>query len=82
MAGGHTRQALDVLLSVPEQPNLDFQETLLECLKKGDFGSSRIPSLEHHVLDLRVEAALERTRMSRLWGARMAPLVHGMPQEH
>lgn len=81
LATGEPDQALGLLESVPEQHNLDFQDTLLECLKKAQPGSSRIPSLEHHVLDLKVEAALERARMSKLWGPKLAPVVHGISQD-
>lgn len=82
LASGDPVQALGLLQSEPEQRDPDFQDTLLECLKKAQPGSSRIPSLEHYVLNLRIEAALERARVLKLWGPKFAPVVHGeRPEE-
>jgi len=68
-----------VLEALPKGNGLEFQQVMLECLKKALPDSNRIPSLEHHVLDLRVEAALER-ETSPVPGAPSArPVVHGVP---
>lgn len=70
---------LQVLKDLPEGSGLEFQQVLLECLKNAHPTSNRIPSLEHHVLDLRVEAALERETIP-VSGAHLAkPVVHGVP---
>jgi hypothetical protein len=74
-------EALDLLLTVPEDGSLEFQRTLLECLKRADPESRRIPSLSHHVLNLRVQAALDREKISRLGAAYPGPVVHGAPSD-
>ncbi len=55
-------------------PKSDSQDG---CLKAADTNTERIPSLEHHILDLRVSAALERHSMAGTGVAAVAPLVHG-----
>jgi radical SAM superfamily enzyme YgiQ (UPF0313 family) len=70
-------KALDLLDAAPDKGGLEFQETLLECLKKAEPDSKRIPSLSHHVLDLRVEAALARERTLRSGASSVSPVVHG-----
>ncbi len=71
-------QAMKLLETVPETPELQFQEILLECLKAALPESDRIPSLEHNVLELKIKAALEREAMTR-GGHVPPPLVHGLP---
>lgn len=73
-------QALDLVQSIPERGDPEFQETLLQCLKKARPDSERIPSLDHHVLDLRVDAALQRERVVKLGTASATPIVHGLPR--
>ena len=70
---------LRALEELREGSGLGFQQLLLECLKKAQPGSNRIPSLEHHVLDLRVEAALERESMPLPGAPSARPVVHGVP---
>jgi len=75
---GESERAMSLLRTMPEAPSLEFQETLLECLKAADPESDRIPSLEHHVLDLRVTAALGREAVSRSSQLSGPPIVHGV----
>ena len=58
-------EAMKLLETLPEAADMEFQETLLQCLKVAQPDSTRIPSLEHHVLDLRVNAALSREAISK-----------------
>lgn len=69
--------AVSLLEGVPESPDLDFQETLLECLSAARPTSRRIPSLRHRVMDMRVQAALDREALSRLAHGSAPPVVHG-----
>jgi len=71
------RAAMDLLSTLPESPELDYQETLLECLKGVQENSGRIPSLEHHVLNQRVAATLARETSSGMGQSAPAPVVHG-----
>jgi len=74
---GEAQTALDVLKKIPESSELDYQETLLECLKAAQEDFPRIPSLEHHVLDLRVAASLAREASSGIGQSGPPPVVHG-----
>jgi anaerobic magnesium-protoporphyrin IX monomethyl ester cyclase len=69
-------KAMELIENLPEGTDLEFQETLLQCLKAARPESSRIPSLEHHVLDLRVASALGREAMGKQ-GMVAPPIVHG-----
>jgi anaerobic magnesium-protoporphyrin IX monomethyl ester cyclase len=71
------RAAADILGTIPESPDLEYQETLLDCLKAAHANSPRIPSLAHHVLDLRVAATLAREAASGIGQSAPAPVVHG-----
>ena len=71
-------EAMKLLETAPETPELQFQELLLECLKAARPESDRIPSLEHNVLELKIKAALDREAMMRSGNA-PPPVVHGMP---
>jgi hypothetical protein len=75
---GQSVEAMNLLRTMPEATSLEFQETLLECLKAADPESDRIPSLEHHVLDLRVTATLGREAVSRSSQLSGPPIVHGL----
>lgn len=70
-------EALKLLESIHEVADMEFQETLLECLKVAQPDSARIPSLEHRLLDLRVNAALSRDAISKGGQYSGKPLVHG-----
>lgn len=75
---GETQEALatlDTLDRSAHSADLEFQETLLECLKVAQPQSDCIPLLERQVLDLRVRAAMKReaTRGGRFG---MPPVVH------
>jgi radical SAM superfamily enzyme YgiQ (UPF0313 family) len=74
-------EAFKLLQSVPEAPELEYQETLLECLKASGNNMERIPSLEHHILDLRVAVALERHSVAGAGVAGVPPLVHGYDED-
>lgn len=76
---GRSKQAINLLKTIPESTDLDYQETMLECLKAGASDWGRIPSLEKHVLDLRVKNALEKELMSRKGQASNRPSIHGFP---
>jgi anaerobic magnesium-protoporphyrin IX monomethyl ester cyclase len=71
-------EAMKLLETVPETPDLQFQEMLLEFLKAARPESDRIPSLEHNVLELKIKATLDREAMMRSGNA-PPPLVHGLP---
>lgn len=73
--------AYRLMEGLDEAPGLEFQETLLQCLKAARPNSKRIPSLEHHVLDLRVNATLNREAASRVGQSASPPLVHGFEDE-
>jgi len=79
IAADEAAGALQVLEALPNGNGLEFQQVMLECLKKALPDSNRIPSLEHHVLDLRVEAALERETMPVPGAPSARPVVHGIP---
>ena len=70
-------EAMKLLETVPETPDLQFQEMLLESLKVARPESGRIPSLEHNVLELKIKAALDRESMMRS-GNLPPPVVHGL----
>lgn len=70
-------KAYAALETIPESPDLEFQETLLECLKAARPNSRRIPSLDRHVMDMRVQAALDRELLTRSGQSSITPLVHG-----
>jgi radical SAM superfamily enzyme YgiQ (UPF0313 family) len=74
-------RALEVLESVPERPDPEFQQMLLECLMRARPESQRIPSLSHHVLDLRVQAAVEREAVMKAGAGGMGPVVHGAKED-
>ncbi len=71
-------EAMKLLETLPEAADMEFQETLLQCLNVAQPDSTRIPSLEHHVLDLRVNAALSRESISKGGQNLGEPLVHGV----
>ena len=69
-------EAMKLLETVSESADMEFQETLLQCLKAARPDSPRIASLDHHVLNLRVNAALGRETIQK--GSQYGePLVHG-----
>ncbi len=74
---GKAQEALDLIESTPESPDLDFQETLLQCLKSVNNDTRRIPSLERRVMDLRIEAALSKPGSAGGVGQSQGPVVHG-----
>jgi hypothetical protein len=74
---GEPERAMKLMDTMPEIPDQEFQETLLQCLKAARPGSRRIPSLEHHVLDLRVKSALAKETLSKSLQSSVTPLVHG-----
>ena len=74
-------RAMKLLETTPETPDLEYQETLLACLKATHPDSNRIPSLEHHVLNLRIKAALARETAFRGGSSLMPPIVHGWQVE-
>jgi len=78
---GESKRAMKLLQGIPEAPSLEFQETLLACLKEADPDSDRIPSLENHVLDLRVTAALGREAVARSSQLSGPPIVHGASEK-
>lgn len=78
---GASNRAMRLLQTVPESPSLEFQETLLVCLQAVHPDSDRIPSLDRHVLDLRVAAALGREAVSRTSQMAGPPIVHGVSED-
>ncbi len=71
------QRAMTLINSLSEGTDLEFQETLLQTLKAARPASGRIPSLERHVLDLKVAAALGRELMTRGGPTFLPPVVHG-----
>jgi anaerobic magnesium-protoporphyrin IX monomethyl ester cyclase len=71
-------RAMKLLETTPETPDLEYQETLLGSLKAVMPDSSRIPSLDHNVLNLRVKVALAREMVLRAGASSMPPIVHGL----
>ena len=78
---GRAKQAIKLLGSIPESPDLEFQEIMLECLKSEGADNHRIPSLERHVLDLKVKNALEKEILSKKGIMGPGPVIHGFPTE-
>ncbi len=78
---GQVEQAMNLLEGIDQAPDLEFEETLLECLKASGRHPERIPSLEHHVMDLRVQAALGREMIARSPHPASEPVVHGDNEE-
>lgn len=76
---GRSQQAIKLLETIPESSDLEFQETMLDCLKAGQTDSGRIPSLERHVLDLKVKNALEKELLSKKGAGAYGPSIHGFP---
>ena len=70
-------QAASILDTIPESADLEFQETMLRCLKAARPNSRRIPSLEHRVMDMRVQAALDREVLAKFGQSSAQPMVHG-----
>ncbi len=71
------QKALSLIENMQEASDLEFQETLLQCLRAARPTSGRIPSLEHHVMDLRVAASLGREAMGKT-GVMPPPIAHGL----
>jgi hypothetical protein len=69
-------EAMDLLDTIPESRDLEYQETLLACFKAARSNSQRIPSLAHRVMDLRVAATLDREMLSK-YGPSRSPISHG-----
>ena len=74
-------RALSLLEALPETTDLEYQETLLACLKAAKPDSDRIASLDRRVLNLRVEAALAREMLSRGGASSTPAVVHGRSEE-
>ncbi len=70
-------EALTVMESIPDSPDSDYRQTLLECLKRARPTDADIPALEHNVMNMRVQAALDRDRIPRSGGSSAPPIVHG-----
>jgi anaerobic magnesium-protoporphyrin IX monomethyl ester cyclase len=81
LAMDEPERAMKLLETTPETPDLEYQETLLGCLKAAHPESNRIPSLEHHVLNLRIKAALSREAALRGGSSLAPPIVHGRQVE-
>jgi anaerobic magnesium-protoporphyrin IX monomethyl ester cyclase len=74
-------RAISLLENIPESPDLDFQETLLQCLSAAKPTSRRLPSLKHRVMDMRVQAMLGREALSKFGHALAPPLAHGYSED-
>ena len=74
---GSYQQAAALVKTAPSSNDSEYLQVLLECLKKMDPNSKRIPELEHRVLDLKVKDAM--TREAFIKGNQFAhtPVVHG-----
>ncbi|MGD9817308.1 MAG: radical SAM protein [Desulfomonilaceae bacterium] len=78
---GRAQQAINLLETIPESPDLEFQETMLECLKLSGADPGRVPSLERHVLDLRVKNALEKELLSKRGATINSSSIHGFSSD-
>ena len=78
---GQVEQATNLLYATDYSSDLQFQEIMLECLKASGRRLERIPSLDHHVMDLRVETALRTEMIARTPHFAAAPVVHGEIEE-
>lgn len=74
-------QAGSLLETIQESGDLEFQETLLHYLKAAQPQSRRIPSLEHRIMDMRVQAALDREVLAKFGQSAVSPMVHGDHQD-
>ncbi|MEW6529996.1 MAG: radical SAM protein [Thermodesulfobacteriota bacterium] len=74
---GRAEQATNLLYSTDYSSDLEFQEIMLECLKATGRRSERIPSLDHHVMDMRVETALRTEVIALAPHFAETPVVHG-----
>ena len=75
--GGEAQKTLELLESAPDKSSLSFQELYLDCLKMVHPESKEIPSLDRHVLHLKVEDALDREIMDQTGRSALEPIVHG-----
>ncbi len=73
-------QGLALLESIPEAPDLESQQTLLELLKKVRPNSVRIQRLNNKVTHTRVEQYMGRASSTRQGAFNSEPLVHGRPE--
>ncbi len=80
--GGKAQKALNVLNSMPEKSSLPFKELLVECMKSLRPHSGQIPPLDHEVLRLRVEVALEKETLNHTEQGDIQPIVHGSEGVH
>jgi anaerobic magnesium-protoporphyrin IX monomethyl ester cyclase len=77
LTAGEPGKAMLVMDQIPEASNLEYQETLLECLKVARPDSPRIPYLDRNVLELRVKAASEKETTPKSLQQSCHPIVHG-----
>jgi len=75
---GQYQRAAELLRTIPESPDYEYQEVLLHCLKAVDGQSPDIADLEHHCLDLRVRDAIQREAYARPNQSSSKPFVHGL----
>jgi len=75
------KEALALIETIPDSPELEFRETLLECLKAAAPNSIRIPGLARQVMDLRVKAVLARETMPRSGQTFPEAMAHGIEEE-
>ena len=75
--GGEAQRALEALNSMPDKSSLSFEEVLLDCLRVVDPQSERIPSLDRHVLHLKVENTLDNEILDQTQHVPTEPIVHG-----
>jgi hypothetical protein len=75
---GQYQRAAELLRTIPESPDYEYQEALLHCLKAVDGLSPDIVDLEHHCLDLRVRDAIQREAYARPNQLSSKPFVHGL----
>ncbi len=76
------QRAAELIKRLPSSNDYEYQQALLECLKKVEPDSELIPELELSVLDLRVRDAINRETLSRGNHFTSAPIVHGfVPSE-
>lgn len=78
---GEYQRAAELLKTIPESTDYEYQETLLLCLKAVDGHSPTISDLEHHCLDLRVREAIQREAYARPNQLASKPTVHGLTEE-
>jgi len=75
---GEYQRAAEILRTIPESADYEYQEAVLVCMKSVEGSSPKIADLDHHCLDLRVRDAVQREAYARPNQLQSKPTVHGL----